>query len=101
MKKLNTLFLFVLLICLVFTPANADVSLTDMSGSTVAISGDVERIVVLQPSDCEILFELGLGENIVGRGEYCNFPEEVLSIPAVSSGMETNIEQIVSLKPDL
>ncbi len=101
MKKLNILLLFVLLVSIFTSTAIADVSLTDMSGSSVVIKDNVERIVVLQPSDCEILFSLGLGDKIVGRGEYCNYPEEVLNIPAVSSGLETNIEQIIALNPNL
>jgi iron complex transport system substrate-binding protein len=38
---------------------------------------------------------------LVGRGEYCNYPAEVLEVPSVQSGMETNLEQIIALKPDL
>lgn len=59
------------------------------------------RIVVLTAADCEVVYALGMGDKVVGRGEYCDYPEEVLAVPSVQSGYETNIEQIISLKPDL
>ena len=43
----------------------------------------------------------GAGELLVGRGEYCDYPAEVLEVPAVQSGAETNIEQIIALEPQV
>ena len=60
-----------------------------------------ERIVVLTAADCEIVYALGAGDRVVGRGAYCDRPEETAGIPAVESGYETNVEQIIALKPDL
>ena len=37
----------------------------------------------------------------MGRGEYCDYPEECLALPVVNSGAETNIEQILALQPDV
>jgi iron complex transport system substrate-binding protein len=56
------------------------------------------RIVSLVPSQTEILFELGLGPEIVGVSEYCNFPPEAASLPKVG-GIEINLEKLVSLNP--
>lgn len=76
------------------------ISVTDMSGRTVILEKSAEKVVALTAADCEILFALGAGDLLVGRGEYCDWPEEVLSAPAVQSGYETNIEQIIALAPD-
>ncbi|MGI5971511.1 MAG: ABC transporter substrate-binding protein [Oscillospiraceae bacterium] len=76
-------------------------TITDMTGRTVELSGPAGRIVALMPADCEILCALGAGGLIVGRGEYCQYPEELLGIPEVASGGETNIEQIIALEPDV
>jgi iron complex transport system substrate-binding protein len=76
-------------------------TITDMKGRTVALPQQAGRIVVLTAGDCEILYALGAGDKIVGRGAYCDYPAEVLNVPAVESGYETNIEQIVALKPDV
>ena len=42
------------------------------------------RIVSLLPSATEILFEIGLGDSVVGRSEECNWPPQAISLPVVS-----------------
>ena len=81
--------------------ASDAITVTDMSGRTVTLQGNAEKVVALTAADCEILFALGAGDMLIGRGEYCDWPEEALSAPAVQSGAETNIEQIIALKPDV
>ena len=70
-----------------------------MKGREIQLDAPVTRVVVLAASDCEILYALGAGDTLVGRGEYCDYPEDVAAIPSVQSGSETNIEQIVALSP--
>ncbi|NLY18939.1 MAG: ABC transporter substrate-binding protein, partial [Clostridiaceae bacterium] len=74
---------------------------TDMTGREVKLDAPAERIVVLDAADCEILYAIGAGDKVVGRGEYCNYPEEVLAVPVVQSGSETNIGQIIALNPQI
>ena len=76
-------------------------TVTDMTGREVAIPQPVERIVALSAADCENLYAIGAGDLLVGRGEYCNYPAEVLELPSVQSGYETNIEQIIALQPQV
>ena len=75
--------------------------ITDMTGREVKLDAPAERIVVLDASDCEILYAIDAGDKVVGRGEYCNYPEEVNAVPSVQSGSETNIEQIIALEPQI
>lgn len=82
-------------------PADTTVRLTDMTGHEVVLEKPAERIVALSAADCEIIYALGAGELLVGRGEYCDYPEEVLNVPSVESGGTTNIEQILALNPDV
>ena len=82
-------------------PAMADVTVTDMMGREVTVEGDVERVVALTAADCEILYALGAGDMLVGRGEYCDYPAEVFEVPSVQSGYDTNIEQIIELQPQV
>ncbi len=77
------------------------VSVTDMLGREITLERPAARVVALTPSDCEILFAIGAGDTLVGRGEYCDYPAEVLDVPAVQSGAETNIEEILALEPQL
>lgn len=77
------------------------VTLTDMTGREITLDEPATRIVALTPSDCEILYAIGAGDLLVGRGKYCDYPVEVTEIPAVESGSDTNIEQIVELQPQV
>ena len=80
---------------------SAAVTFTDMMGREIALDKPAERIVVLAASDCEILYAIGAGDTLVGRGEYCDYPAQALEVPAIGSGGETNIEQIIALQPDV
>ena len=82
-------------------PAPETVTVTDMTGREVTIELPVTRVVALQPADCEILYALGAGDTVVGRGEYCDSPSEVLDVPSVQSGYNTNTEQIIALGPQV
>ena len=77
------------------------VSVTDMTGRTITLTEPVSRVVALSAADCEILYALGAGDTLVGRGEYCDYPAEVLEVPSVGSGANTNIEQIIALEPQV
>jgi len=80
---------------------NTGIMAVDMIGRTVALDKPAEKVVVLSAAECEIIYALGAGEMLVGRGAYCNYPEEVMNVPEVNSGSETNVEQIIALDPDL
>ena len=80
---------------------STEVTFTDMMGREIMLDKPAERIVVLAASDCEILYAIGAGETLVGRGEYCDYPAQALQVPAIGSGGETNIEQIIALQPDV
>ena len=59
------------------------------------------RIVSLSPAITEILFELGLGEQLVGVSEYSDYPPEAELIPRVGGYGEPNIELILRSRPEL
>lgn len=102
-RKLVSLLLAVLLaLCLSSACAeSASVTVTDMYGREIALDQPVERIVALTASDCEILCALGGEALLVGRGEYCDYPETITALPVVQSGAETNIEEILALEPQV
>ena len=82
-------------------PAATAIVFTDMSGREITLDAPAERVVALTAADCEILYAIGAGDTLVGRGEYCDYPAEVLDTPSVQSGYETNIEQIIALEPQV
>lgn len=106
-KRVSILLVLTMLLVSLVSLAQAEVgtatsiTLTDMTGREIALSEPATRIVALTPSDCEILYAIGAGDTLVGRGEYCDYPAEVMDIPSVQSGMNTNLEQIIELKPQV
>ena len=81
--------------------ADASFTVTDLAGREVKFEKPVEKAVALTASDCEIIFAIGAEEALVGRGEYCDYPAEVMDIPALTSGANTNVEQILALEPEV
>jgi iron complex transport system substrate-binding protein len=77
------------------------ITVTDMFGREVTLEEPATRIVVMQPSDCEILYAIGCGDAIVGRGQYVDYPASVQEVPVVQSGAETNVEEILALEPQV
>ncbi len=64
-------------------------------------TGPPERIVSLAPSITEILFALGLDEEIVGVTDFCDYPEAARKKPAIGGFKGKSLEAIVGLHPDL
>ena len=73
----------------------------DEVGREVTFSFPPKRIVSLAPNITEILFSLGLDEEIVGVSIHCNFPEKAKNKVRVGSYISLDFEKITSLKPDL
>ena len=111
MKKTKIAVLLLMLAMLLFVAAcgaaeeepaaDGAVTITDMTGREITIDEPVTRVVALSAADCEFLYAIGAGDTLVGRGEYCDYPAEVMEVPAVQSGMDTNIEQIIELEPQV
>ena len=60
-----------------------------------------QRIISLAPSLTEILFALGLGDNIVGVTTFCDYPEEAKKKPKIGGMSNPSLEAVISLKPDV
>ena len=78
------------------------VTLTDMQGTEVTVT-DASRILALDVygTTTRIIYELGLGDNLVGRDASASFPE-VADLPLVTqSGHDLNAEAILELAPTL
>lgn len=76
-------------------------SFTDDAGRQVDIEKAPQRIIAFGPSITEILFELGLGDRIVGVSDFCDYPQEALAKPKVGNSFSPSIEKVVELDPDL
>jgi iron complex transport system substrate-binding protein len=63
-------------------------------------SHETAKYISLAPSTTEILFALGLDEEIVGVSSYCNYPKKAKSKQNIGEFSHPNIEKILVLKPD-
>ncbi|WP_201986618.1 ABC transporter substrate-binding protein [Hymenobacter rubidus] len=71
-------------------------------GRRVAVPFPPRRIVSLVPSQTELLFDLGLGEKVVGVTRFCIHPAEARTKTTVIGGTKNfDFEKIAALKPDL
>lgn len=77
------------------------ITVTDMKEREITLDEPATRVVALTASDCEIIYAIGAGDALVGRGEYCDYPLDVVDVTAVESGANTNIEQIINLEPQV
>ena len=77
------------------------VVVTDMMGREIKLMEPATRVVAVSAAVCEILYAVGAGDTLVGRGTYCDYPAEVLDVPAVESGYDLNVEQILALEPQV
>ena len=60
-----------------------------------------KRIVSLMPSNTEILYELGLGKDIVGVSTVDDYPKDVKKKKKQFDTMNLNKEALLKVKPDL
>jgi len=74
----------------------------DQMGRRVAVPFPPRRIVSLVPSQTELLFDLGLGERVVGVTKFCIHPADARTRATVIGGTKNfNFDKIASLNPDL
>lgn len=90
-------------------PEERTVTVTDMSGDTVTITGEVEKIVNLWPAGTSSFFVMGAGDLIAGLavnnpGTMNSWTQlfypDCVNIPALG-GTTPSIEDIIKLEPDL
>ncbi len=77
--------------------------ITDQIGCDVTIPGfPPQRIVSLVPSQTELLFDLGLGDRVVGLTHFCIHPEEkVKDKTKIGGTKKIKIDRVKDLNPDL
>jgi len=66
-----------------------------------ALPKDVQRIVSLAPNLTEILFALGLDEQIAGVTIFSDYPPAAMKKRKIGSFWQPNIEAVIAAKPDL
>jgi iron complex transport system substrate-binding protein len=78
------------------------IEITDGLGRQVRLAAPAQRVVSMAPSNTEILFAIGAGDQVVGRDEFSDFPSQAVDLPSVGGGFgDYNQEATVNLEPDL
>lgn len=77
------------------------VEFTDKFGNQVTIEKTPERVVCYSPELTEILYALDLGDSLIGRSTYCDYPQEAQSVPEMGDMFNLNVETLVDENPDL
>ncbi len=91
----------ILLSALYVSPAQAEIVVTDASGSRIALAAPAKRIISLAPHITELVFAAGAGDKLVGNVEFGNYPPAARSVKHVGGYSLFDLESIVALKPDL
>lgn len=83
-------------------PTEEPIVETDGLGREVTLARPAQRIVSMAPSNTEILFALGAGDEVVGRDDFSDYPPEAEAVASIGSTYgDLNTETIVGLEPDL
>lgn len=75
---------------------------TDQMGNILELTSPPQRIVSLVPSQTELLFDLGLEQQVVGITKFCVHPSQWRKSKTIVGGTKKfDLEIIRSLRPDL
>lgn len=78
------------------------VNVSDQMARKIVVPDVPRRIISLVPSQTELLFDLGLNEEIVGVTKYCVHPAEAVQAKTKIGGTKRlRFEVIEELRPDL
>jgi len=75
--------------------------ITDSFGDVHNIAEEPDRIISVGPNLTEIIYAIGADDKLVGRTDYCNYPEAVSGVESIGSIQTPDIEKIISLEPDI
>lgn len=106
MKQRIALFFCCLLLCSVFSSCAQEPEPEPEETYPVTVFGvKFERspssVISLSPVITEMLVALGYEDRLIARTDGCDFDERLASLPSIGSGINPDIEQLVSLNPDL
>lgn len=78
------------------------IRITDQMGNELVLNHPAQRIVSLVPSQTELLFDLGAGDQVAGLTKFCIHPKERVKEKIIVGGTKTlHLERIRALQPDL
>lgn len=75
---------------------------TDQLGNVIILKERPKKIISIVPSQSELLWDLGLKEELIGITKFCIHPGEMYkSVERVGGTKDLDLEKIRNLKPDI
>lgn len=75
---------------------------TDQLNRTIEVAASPQRIISVVPSQTELLYDLGLGDRVVGITKFCVHPQEWFhNKTRIGGTKKLKLEKIAALQPDL
>jgi len=81
--------------------ASGTFSVTDDTGTPVALARPAARIVALAPGATALLFAAGAGDRIVATIEYADEPDAARHLPRIGDVQAIDLERLVALRPEV
>ena len=75
-------------------------TVVDVNGNEITVE-DISRIVVLNGDIAEVVFALGLGENVVAVDTSATYPAETADLPKIGYQRRLSAEGVLSMSPTL
>ena len=116
LKKVSVLLLFVVMSIGLMSCGNSNVSggnnaqsekvsypvkIKDSFGKELTLEKEPKKIISVAPNITEIIYKLGAEDKLVGRTDYCDYPEQVENVESIGTLRKPDIEKIIGLEPDL
>lgn len=76
-------------------------TITDSNNKSITIDKEPTKVVSVGPNITETIYAVGMGSKLVGRTDYCDFPEEAKKVQSIGTLKTPNIEKVTELKPDI
>ena len=100
--RLSECLIFIIIFLLTVPAFSSDVKIfRDDFGRRLELNHCPQRIISLAPNLTEILFALGLSQQVVGVTSFCDYPEEARQKEIIGGLVDPSLEKIKVLQPDL
>lgn len=76
-------------------------TVVDKFGKEIVIENEPQKVISFSPELVEIMYAIEAGDKLIGRSQYCDYPEQALSVPEMGDLFNLSIEAIVEASPDL
>ncbi len=76
-------------------------TVTDSQGNVTTFENTPETVISLAPNITEIIFAIGAEDKLIGRTDWCNYPESVFDYESVGNIDKPDVERIIELNPDV